>query len=390
MEKYTSPSTLRAAFHFGFSRKVEILFPPAPFSQSLVFQWIWMVTHPLQQVGAKFRLHLLVVQGNQGLHAGIFGFRAHFAHPPRAFQSFIAFLVDRQLETFKWVWVWSGGRWAVLFVSHGRAICKKKMSTIRRNKSVGDSEPEAGSWQLRRWSGRGRGAVVVWWAEPVVGGRGPTTWGPTPKTWRSKPSASPWPPSLPSCRRPPPTQWRSSGGLGHPGGPSHQLAGRRGVLTEVTVWRGNMTWDLRSVTDWVTQEWPEGKQGKACGCAHVMVGDIGQPCNLSSKLNESGSTFLTCDRWQLRQSLFQLKVDAELCILFELPHIYSTLTKYRGWITFKCQLCWGFIDIASPVILSKCCHPRRRLWAIIESMISTDHVLYYIYNILLIKRGPKY
>ena len=162
MEKYTSPSTLRAAFHFGFSRKVEILFPPAPFSQSLVFQWIWMVTHPLQQVGAKFRLHLLVVQGNQGLHAGIFGFRAHFAHPPRAFQSFIAFLVDRQLETFKWVRVWPGGWWAVLFVSHGRAICKKKkMSTIRRNKSVCDSEPEAGSWQLRRWSGRGRGAVVV-------------------------------------------------------------------------------------------------------------------------------------------------------------------------------------------------------------------------------------
>ena len=258
-------------------------------------------------------------------------------------------------------------------------------SARRRCQRSGGTSPCATRSRRRdrgNWGGGAAVAVVPWWwwAEPVVGGRGPTTWGPTPKTWRSKPSASPWPPSLPSCRRPPPTQWRSSGGLGHPGGPSHQLAGRRGVLTEVTVWRGNMTWDLRSVTDWVTQEWPEGKQGKACGCAHVMVGDIGQPCNLSSKLNESGSTFLTSDRWQLRQSLFQSKVDAKLCFLFELPHIYSTLTKYRGWITFKCQLCWGFIDIASPVILSKCCHPRRRLWAIIESMISTDHVLYYIYN----------
>ena len=31
----------------------------------------------------------------------------------------------------------------------------------------------------------------------------------------------------------PPTQWRSSGGLGDPEGPSHRLAGRKGAVTEV-------------------------------------------------------------------------------------------------------------------------------------------------------------
>ena len=32
---------------------------------------------------------------------------------------------------------------------------------------------------------------------------------------------------------------------------------------------------------------------------------------------------------------------------------------------------------ASPVFFSKFCHPRRWFWAIIENMISPDHVLYY-------------
>ena len=56
-------------------------------------------------------IYLLVVQGNQGFHAGIFCLRAHFPHPARAFQRLVGLLVDRQLEAFQWVWIRPVGKY---------------------------------------------------------------------------------------------------------------------------------------------------------------------------------------------------------------------------------------------------------------------------------------
>ena len=65
------------------------------------------------------RIYLLVVQGNQGLHAGIFCLSAHLSHPARAFQRLVRLLVDGQLQAFQGVWVGPGWWWTFFFVCHG-------------------------------------------------------------------------------------------------------------------------------------------------------------------------------------------------------------------------------------------------------------------------------
>ena len=64
-------------------------------------------------------VYLLVVQGNQGLHAGIFCLSAHLSHPARAFQRLVRLLIDGQLQAFQGVWVGPGWWWAFFFVCHG-------------------------------------------------------------------------------------------------------------------------------------------------------------------------------------------------------------------------------------------------------------------------------
>ena len=49
------------------------------------------------------------------------------------------------------------------------------------------------------------------------------------------------------------------------------------------------------------------------------------------------------------------------------------------WLAGACASHILLLEIGKrlPSIFPKCCHPRRRLWAITDNMISSDHILYF-------------
>ena len=83
-----------------------------------------------------------------------------------------------------------------------------------------------------------------------------------------------------------------------------------------------------------------------------------------------------------------MKYDQDLCLNFDLqkllwqdeldPRVRCAFGNVSVYLQNSDQETKsGEISaIASPVIFSKFCHPRRRLWAFIENMITPDHVFF--------------